>query len=164
MNWESLGEKVADFAPLLGSALGPGGSAIGALIASQFGTKNTPEAISSHLINNPEAQVKLREVELNNKARLEEIAMLKLRAELEDKHSARSSHGHSKMPAVLSVALTVLIAIVVYMLFYIDIPQGSREVLFMFLGVLVKAWDNSLQYWFGTTRSSADKTKLINRQ
>jgi hypothetical protein len=161
MNWSDLGKKVADFAPLLGSALGPIGSGVGALIASEFGTENTPYAISKHLINNPEAQVKLREIELTHKTELQKLTVENTRIELADKANARSAHKQSFMPAMLSVGLTVLIAVIVSMLFWIDVPTGSREVLFMLLGVVIKEWGSAMQYWFGTTRSSADKTRMI---
>ena len=65
------------------------------------------------------------------------------------------------MPAVLSVGLTLFVIGIVFALFYAEPPEGAREVLFMLLGIVVKEWANSMHYWYGTTRSSADKTKLI---
>ena len=164
MNWSELGKKVADYAPLLGGALGPVGAGVGALIASEFGTENTPDAISNFMTGNPEAQVKLREIELTHKTKLQQIKLETLQAELGDKANARQAHHQSKMPACLSVVLTVLIAILVVLLFYIKVPEGSREVLFMLLGVVVKEWGSAMQFWFGTTRSSADKTRLMIKE
>jgi hypothetical protein len=163
MNWSELGKKVADFAPLLGAALGPVGSGVGALIASEFGTENTPEAISSFIAGNPEAQAKLREIELAHKAQLQEIKLKTLQAELSDKQNARAAHDKSKMPAYLSVGLTLIIMLIVFMLFWVDVPSGSREVLFMLLGVVIKEWGSAMQFWFGTTRSSQDKTRMIGK-
>lgn len=161
MNWSDLGKKVADFAPLLGSALGPVGAGVGALISSEFGTENTPDAINSFIAGNPEAQVKLREIELAHKSQLQKIKLETLQAELSDKANARQTHRQSKMPAYLSFGLTILIGTLVFLLFYVDVPEGSREVLFMLLGVVVKEWGSAMQFWFGTTRSSADKTRLM---
>lgn len=161
MNWSELGKKVADFAPLLGSALGPVGAGVGALISSEFGTENTPDSINSFITGNPEAQVKLREIELTHKSQLQKIKLETLQAELSDKANARQAHRQSKMPAHLSFGLTVLIGTLVFLLFYVDVPEGSREVLFMLLGVVVKEWGSAMQFWFGTTRSSADKTRLM---
>ena len=161
MNWSELGKKVADFAPLLGSALGPVGAGVGALISSEFGTENTPDAINSFITGNPEAQVKLRDIELTHKAQLQEIRLKTLQAELSDKQNARAAHEKSKMPAYLSVGLTLIIMLIVFMLFWVDVPTGSREVLFMLLGVVIKEWGSAMQFWFGTTRSSQDKTRLM---
>ena len=163
MTWSELGKKVADFAPLLGSVLGPAGAGVGALISSEFGTDNTPDAINSFLVGNPESQVKLKEIELTHKTRLQQIKLETLQAELGDKANARQAHHQSKMPAYLSVGLTLIIMLIVFMLFWVDVPTGSREVLFMLLGVVVKEWGSAMQYWFGTTRSSADKTRLITK-
>lgn len=164
MNWSELGKKVADYAPLLGGALGPVGAGVGALIASEFGTENTPDAINSFMTDNPEVQVKLREIELTHKTKLQQIKLETLQAELGDKANARQAHHQSKMPACLSIGLTVLIALLVFLLFYVNVPEGSREVLFMLLGVVVKEWGSAMQFWFGTTRSSADKTRLMIKE
>lgn len=163
MNWSELGKKVADFAPLLGSALGPVGAGVGALISSEFGTENTPDAINSFITGNPDAQVKLKEIELAHKTQLQEIKLKTLQAELGDKQNARSAHEKSKMPAYLSVGLTLIIMLIVFMLFWVNVPSGSREVLFMLLGVVIKEWGSAMQYWFGTTRGSEDKTRLLGK-
>ena len=163
MNWSELGKKVANYAPLLGSALGPVGAGVGALISSEFGTSNTPDAINDFLVGNPESKVKLREIELTHKEKLQDIALQTLKAELSDKQNARSAHSKSKMPAYLSVGLTLIIMSIVFMLFWVDVPSGSREVLFMLLGVVIKEWGSAMQYWFGTTRGSEDKTRLLGK-
>lgn len=92
---------------------------------------------------------------------MQRIKLETLQAELVDKANARKAHSQSKMPAYLSIGLTVLIGVLIFLLFYVDVPAGSREVLFMLLGVVIKEWGSAMQYWFGTTRSSADKTRLM---
>lgn len=163
MNWSDLGKKLADFAPLLGSALGPAGNAVGSLIASEFGTENNPDAIHKAILGDPEARVKLARIQADNKVELEKLVVENTRLELADKADARANHKDSIMPAALSVGLTCLAAIIIGLLFWVQIPDGSREVLYMLLGVVIKSWDNSMQYWYGTTRSSAEKTKLLKK-
>ena len=64
MDWKALGSKVADFAPLLGGALGgPGGAAVGAIVSSVFGSKNDPAEIERAISADPEAALKLLEIE-----------------------------------------------------------------------------------------------------
>ncbi len=155
MNWQELGKQVADYAPLLGGVLGgPSGAAVGTMLASKFGTKETPNDIAAAIQADPNAALKLKEVESNNETKLQELY-------LKDKQNARLSHKESIMPAALSVALTVFVCLVVYLLFFAPVPDASKDVLFMLLGVVVKEWSNAMQYWYGTTRSSSDKTKLI---
>lgn len=156
MNWQDLGKQVADYAPLLGGAIaGPSGAVIGKLLASKFGTLENPVEISEAINADPEAHMKLKEVESNNRVELE-------RMYLRDRQDARASHKDSYMPDVLSIGLTLLIVLIIHLLFFQPIPTGAKEVLFMLLGVAVKEWGGAMQYWFGTTRSSSEKTKLLS--
>lgn len=156
MNWSDLGKKVADYAPLLGTVLGgPSGTAVGALISKQFGTETKPADIAKAIDADPNAALKLREVESNNETLLHQI-------EVRDKQHARDSFKDSRMPAVLSVALTLMIGLIVYLLFYVEVAPGAKDVLFVLLGYVAKEWGGAMQYWFGTTRSSSEKTKLLS--
>lgn len=156
MKWDEVGKKVADFAPLLGTVLGgPSGAAVGALIAKQFGTENKPDAIAKAIEADPNAALKLREVESNNETLLHQIYT-------RDRQHARDSFKDSMMPAILSVALTLMIGLIVYLLFYVEVAPGAKDVLFVLLGYVAKEWGGAMQYWFGTTRSSSEKTKLLS--
>lgn len=158
MNWSELGEAVAGYAPLLGSVIGgPAGGAIGSIVASVFGVQNEPDAILEAVKADPEAAIKLRMIELDNKAELQKIAVELAKSEILDKQNARKENKHSKVPAILSGVLSLVIIGIIYLLFYTVVPEGSKDVLFMLLGVVVKEWGGAMQYWFGTTRSSANK-------
>lgn len=158
MNWSELGEAIAGYAPLLGGVIGgPAGGAIGSIVASVFGVQNKPEAILEAVKADPEAAVKLRMIELDNKAELQKIAVELAKAEIIDKQNARKENKHSAVPALLSAVLSMVIVVIIYLLFYTPVPEGSKDVLFMLLGVVVKEWGNAMQYWFGTTRSSENK-------
>lgn len=162
MSWSKLGKTVAEFAPMLGGVLGgPAGAGIGKVVASVFGVEDKPDVLEQAIKADPDAAVKLRKIELDNKVDLEQITLETTKAELLDKQNARLSHRMSLMPAVLSIGLSAIVIGIVYLLFYTEPPEGSREVLFMLLGVVVKEWGGAMQYWFGTTRSSSEKTKLI---
>lgn len=159
MNWSDLGKNIAKFAPLLGGVVGgPAGSAIGSIIASEFGVEDKPEAVFNAVKNSPDAAVKLRKIELNNKTELERIKMEQAKTEIADKQNARVNNKHSMMPAILSCVLSLVIVGIIYLLFYTPVPEGSKDVLLVILGVVVKEWGGAMQYWFGTTRSSQDKT------
>jgi len=73
MNWKELGRTVASFAPLLGKLLPiPGAGIVGDLIASAFGTSNTPDAIHAAIKADPEAATKLAKIEADNRALLQQ--------------------------------------------------------------------------------------------
>lgn len=85
MDWKKLGKEIAKIgAPLLGTALGgPGGTAIGSIIASLFGVDNESEAIYQAIQTDPQAATKLRELEFKHKERLEELQVDRARIENE---------------------------------------------------------------------------------
>lgn len=87
MDWADLGKIVGPIllnnAPTIGSVLGglvpiPGGSAIGSamgeILASQFGTQNNPDAISKAILNDPNAAAKITAAETEAAARWPALA------------------------------------------------------------------------------------------
>lgn len=71
MNWKDISNAVATMAPAAGAALaGPAGGAVGAAIASMLGVPADPSSVSQALKTNPEAAIKLREIEANLEAEL----------------------------------------------------------------------------------------------
>lgn len=84
MEWRDIASVVGKAAPLLGTLLtGPVGSAVavGGMIASALGTGNNPEEVSAAL-GNPDNLVKLRQIESDQKVRLQELATDQAKAEL----------------------------------------------------------------------------------
>ena len=162
MKWEEVAKHVSKAAPLLGTVLGgPAGGAIGAIVASAFGVENTPDAISEAVKKDPKAALKLKEIELKHKETLEQQAFNVLDVELKDKQSARDAHKHSRMPSVICIALTFLVGAGAYMLFTITIPTANDELAFLLFGTVLAKWGDSIAFWVGTTRSSAEKTRLM---
>src|SRR4051812_4659500 len=115
---KDIGNQVAKVAPLLGSALaGPGGAAVGALIASAFGSnEHSPEQLAQ-LITNPDALVKLKELELEHQSHLQRLALItaerQLHYETSDRISARERESalakagiQDKTSATLAYTLT----------------------------------------------------------
>jgi len=87
MDWKEIGAKVAKIgASLLGGALGgPGGAAIGSMVASLFGVENDPAAIYQAVQSDPQAAIKLRGLELKHKERLEELQVDRARIDTEER-------------------------------------------------------------------------------
>jgi len=110
-----------------------------------------------------ELELRLDELEHDKEIKLAELTQAQLQTEADDKKNARAEHKLSLMPAMLSLLLTCFIAGIVFLLFYVEMPEGSKEVLFMLLGIVVKEWGGAMQYWFGTTRGSEEKTRLLNK-
>jgi hypothetical protein len=92
--WQQLGKTVAKYAPLLGGALGgPGGAVLGQLVAGAFGVEATPQAIEQAITQDPQAALKLQEIQTRHKERLEELALERHKADLA---AETARHGESQ--------------------------------------------------------------------
>lgn len=187
MDWKELGKKVMQVgAPLVGTALGgPGGGAIGAMVAGLFGADpEDPADIAAKIAGDPEAQLKLVELQHKHKERLEELVIEKARVDqdaermrLADVASARSRQTESEKAvgkrdinlyvlAYLFVAgyfltIVVMVAGVATGKIPSDIPQAVVMLIGSLFGTLSAAVGAVVQYFFGSSKSSSDKNVLI---
>jgi len=99
VDWKDVGRVVARTAPALGVALGgPAGGAIGSMVAAAFGSDADPEAVSQAIAADPEAAVRLREIELRHAEVLASLAVQQYEAQLADVQQARTTHKDHWMP------------------------------------------------------------------
>lgn len=71
--WDNIKELIGTSAPVIGTLLGgSAGNAVGELVAKALGVDNSPDAIENALRNNPDAFIKLKELEFSK-----ELAILK---------------------------------------------------------------------------------------
>ena len=162
MSWK---DTLAAIAPTIATAMGGplAGAATKFLANKLIGDENASvESIEAAVVGaSPEMLINLKQMDTEFKLNMKKLDVDIFEIESKDKGDARENHNHSNMPAILSVSLTTFIVGIVCALFYTEPPQGAREVLFMLLGVVIKEWSNSMHYWYGTTRSSSEKTKLL---
>lgn len=77
MEWKDIASTVGKAAPMLGTLLGgPAGAAVGGLIASALGSGSSPDDVSQALVTNPDAAVKLKQIEADRQAKLQELVVL----------------------------------------------------------------------------------------
>lgn len=161
MNWNDIKEGAAKAAPILGTLLGgPKGASVGNLVANALGVTPSPQSVSDALLD-PNKVSELRKWSMQHKERLERIALDTVKAELQDKANARANHKDSYMPAAITLLMTTIVGSLLYMLFSVELPVPNREVAYMLFGQASALWGASVTYWVGTTRSSADKNKII---
>lgn len=162
MKWSDIAGMVGKVAPLLGMVVGgPAGAGFGKMVANALGVDNTPDAVAEAIRSDPDAALKLKKFELENEADIRSHSFKVLDAELKDVQNARKEHKHNPMPAIICCALTVMVAAGAYLLFTSTIPAGNKEIAYLLFGTTLAKWGDSIAYWVGTTRSSAEKTKLI---
>ena len=75
--FNDVGKLIAQSAPLLGGALaGPAGATIGSLIAAKFGgDSHQPDALHHLIQADPQAALKLKELELEHQLALQQLAL-----------------------------------------------------------------------------------------
>jgi hypothetical protein len=76
IDWKDIAKAVGASAPLLGTALlGPAGTAVGSIIASVLGVGASPDEVSAALATNPDAAVKLKQIEKERQVELQGLAV-----------------------------------------------------------------------------------------
>ena len=143
---------VSKFAPAIGTALGGplGGLAVTA-IAEKLGVADEVEAVTKAIKADPEAAMKLKQLELD-----------KFKAVLADKDSARNREAtiatSEKAPLINKLVSPLLALIVViawvgiqYTLLNTTVPQEMRELVARVLGTLDGALMVILSYYFGAS-------------
>lgn len=178
MDWKELGKKIAGAAPLLGGIIaGPAGAGVGQvvnLVAGALGIEAdhaTPETIARQLETDPEALLKLRRLETDHAEQLARLALEQARIELADRADARAREIEiTRTTGRRDHQLYILAWLVVLgfgglcaVLMRWPVPEGSNQVVFMLFGSLASGFTLVLQYFFGSSRSSQDKTRLLSR-
>lgn len=82
--WDNIKNIVGQVAPTLGTVLGgPLGGAAGQMISQALGVENDPKAIEHELTNNPDAIVKIRQLEADKEIEIRRMAHETARARVE---------------------------------------------------------------------------------
>jgi hypothetical protein len=167
--WDKIKGYVAPVAPMIGTLVaGPAGGTVGTMIASALGVEDKPEAILEHLENNPDAVLKIKELELTHKTRLEELTLEETKAHLADTQNARAAEiermkagGDNKFMYYLAAAIVLGFFAVIAGLYFKAIPDSSRDVAYLLLGALTGEFGKVVNYFFGSSKGSSDKTTLL---
>lgn len=167
--WDTVKQLIGSAAPVLGTALGgPAGTVVGTLISTALGVENTPEAVEATIKNNPDALVKLKELELTHKVELEKIALEHARLEvtdtnnyLHDIQNARKNNSDHWMPSVLTFILSIMVTGMFVGLFMYNPPEQFSQVLIMITGTVLGAFSTSVAFWLGSSKGSWLKQQQI---
>lgn len=171
MDWKDLAGVVGKAAPILSGILGgPAGAAVGGLVATALGTDSTPDAVSTALLADPQAAIKLKELETNSRVQLQQLAVTaeqnrlqaaaaQYAAEASDRDSARklaAQQPNDKVRPTITAVLLVGALGIVYFVF-----SGLADGLLrdatasLTVGTVIGYWFNELKqtlaFWFGTT-------------
>jgi len=180
--FQKIGDAVTDYAPGLAGilALVPGvgtvpAAALGAVVALGrslgLGSAAKPEDVLSAISTDPEIRLKAMVAENDFAVKMGQQELDKLKAELADVQSARSRQVESEKATgkrdynLYILAWTVIIGFFALMgfLLKIPVPQDQSGVIFMLFGSLSSAFGAVIGYFFGSSKSSADKNEQIGQ-
>lgn len=177
MDWKDVIGVVAKAAPILGTAIGgPVGAAAGgaiSLIASAFGLTEEgakdPDEVYRAISENPQAVLKLQGIENQHKERLQEMILKRDELFLLDRQSARQREVDTtratgkrdvNLYALAWMVVTGFFGLIGIMMFLPDV--NASPVVTMLFGGLVAGFTQVLGYFFGSSKSSSDKTAMMN--
>lgn len=176
MNWKDVGKRVAGFGlPLLGAALGGSkGEAAGEWLAEKFGVDfgaaDAPDRVMAALASDPEATLKLTQIQLEHIEEMARIDLSETQAYLGDRQDARkmrttlaASLGRDDwMMVILGVGALVTFWLTLGALFVAAPAPGSREILLILIGAETVIVKDVYGYFFGSSKGSSDKTQMMN--
>jgi hypothetical protein len=137
---------------------GPMGGLAVKAIASKFGVEDTLEAVTAAIQSDPEAAMKLREIDLRE-----------IEAHAKDRDSARNretviaTSGHAPLlnkvvTPVLALGVVGLSFALFAVLIFVNVKPEAKDILIYILGVLSAAVTQILSYYFGSSQGSKDKS------
>lgn len=146
-------------APALATAVaGPLGGAAVSAIAKKLGVEDTVEAVTKAIQSDPEAALKLREIDLKE-----------LEMHNKDRDSARARETaiatsdaapfiNKIVTPALALGVVGLSFILFAILIFVEVKQEAKDILIYILGVLSAAVTQILSYYFGSSQGSKDKS------
>lgn len=177
MDWKDVGAKITTVAPMVGSLFGPAGAGIGMgikLLSSLFGlteAETTPEKIDALIQTDPQALIKIRQMEYENQADIRKYVLALEAMALADVANARAREvDTTKSTGQRDINLYILAWTVVagffalvYVLTFESLPEANVGPVNQLYGVMGTGFGVVLAYFFGSSKGSAEKTALMDR-
>lgn len=153
MNWKDAAGALKKISIPAATALGgPAGTVAATIIAGALGSEKTPQAIVEAVKADPQAALKIAEIE----ADLAKLSML-------DIQDARRAHGTHWVVIVLTFINVGLFAGAGVLLLLNDIPVPNRDLVIFMVGQLAGFASAPQGFWFGTTLGSLRKQNTLDQ-
>ena len=165
MKWNDLARTAAKLGlPTLGGALaGPAGAVAGKAIADALGSDASPEAVAEALAADPDALVRLRQVEADMAAEQNRHEEQLAAIGVDDVQNARRVHGQHWMTWALPLILLALWTLVTLVGFFGYVVPEMKEQYYFALGALsTAAFTSGVGYWLGSSAGSAKRGDEIS--
>ena len=179
MSWKDIASTVGKFAPIVGTVLGgPAGAAVGSLVSSALGVENEPQAVAKAIQADPQAALKLKQLQIDNQkmlnAHIEKMADLDFEYEksrVAEVASARereikttSSGSKNYVQGILAVVGIIAFFGFSGYIVVIGLPEMGKDsalVVGTVIGSVMMIGKDIYGYYFGSSSGSKEKTKLL---
>ena len=162
--WETVKKLIGSAAPTVGTLLGgPLGGTAGSLIASALGVEDNPKAIEKELRENPDALLKLKKLESDERIQ-------NLNAYYADKDSARdmavdiqvSKDWLVRNTGSIIALFTVISAFTMdlYLLYLVQSNETINSMFTLIAGAVSTRAVQVLSFYFGESKSNADNQRV----
>lgn len=138
-----------------GSKAEDAANSIADLAKKVTGIEDTQDAVNQ-VISDPQKQLEFMKAVDANRIALEQ-------AYLADVQDARTKNSHSPMPAILCCFLSLSVVAFGAALMTMVIPPDNLRLIDTLFGSFLTAWLSSVAYWVGSSRGSAEKTKMMGK-
>jgi hypothetical protein len=164
MDFLELGKEIIKRgAPILGAALIPGGAVVGSMIANAFGAKNDPKDIIEKINSDPNANIKLLDMQQSYHLELEKLALQGQAQENADRADARSANVKNTkitdeiIKCYLVISVSVVIFACLHAIIYGEVSPAESTLVATILGAAITAWLAMIYFYFGSSSSSKAK-------
>jgi hypothetical protein len=145
-------------APMLATAVaGPMGGAAISMLASKFGVEESVQAVAQAIAGDPLASQKLADLELEF-AKLDAADRESARSREVEVAKAGGSHLSQLVVPILALGTVTSTFIFIASLLFLEIKTDQQQLVIFALGYATAAAQQVLSYYFGSSKSSQDKT------
>lgn len=181
MNWSDIGNIIGKSAPVVGTLIGgPAGAAVGALVANVLGVRNDPESVNAALATDPDAMVRIQELQVNAKVELQRIAAqvtmqviqaegAQYVAEAADRDSARKLAAQQPRDFVRPIITFIMLAGSLFIVAAIILGLATETLkdptVAVSAGTILGIWLSMTKecngFWFGMTKESQKQNAIV---
>ncbi len=159
MDWKKI---IGSVAPLLGGTIGgPFGALAGQFIADGLGV-SVGEIEATVTDPTPETLFKLKQLDADFKVKMEELGLAQEQLHADDRASAREMATNTTLlpQAILSGLFIIGFIITLYAVFSggVSLEGNTKDAAMFLLGILSAGIIQIMNFWFGSSSGSKEKT------
>lgn len=160
---EALLNLLKGAAPMLATAVaGPLGGAAVSMLAKKFDVEDTVAAVAEAIAGDPQAVQKLAELELEF-AKIDAADRDSARAREVGMAAAGASQLSQLVVPILALGTVATTFLFIAALLFLEIKTEQQQLIIFALGYATAAAQQVLSYYFGSSKSSQDKTAAMTK-